>query len=287
MIDLHTHTTASDGTLTPAQLVAHAQERGLTAIAITDHDTVEGVGEALAAGAGCGITVIPGIEISAVHRQTTLHILGYYIDWQSPDFCKSIQVLQNARTERNPAIIKKLQALGVDISLAEVAAEAGTGQVGRPHIAQVLLQKGAVRTARQAFDRFLKKGAAAYVDKFRYPAQEAVAHIRAAGGIPVLAHPSILPCKTAPKLSSLLTELAGYGIMGVEAYYTDHSAKQVKLYEQLARKHGLLVTGGSDFHGSYIQGIALGTGRGSLAVPESVCEELQQAHRRLATATGE
>lgn len=266
MIDLHTHTTASDGTLAPAALVALAKEKNLEAIAVTDHDTVGGVAEALAAGAAAGVEVVPGIEISAEYSGGTLHILGYYIDSTDAQFLGNIGVLQKARADRNPTIIKKLQQLGMRIELEDVIVEAGNGQVGRPHFAQALLKKGYVKTTKEAFDRYLAKGAAAYCDKFRFPPDAAIAHIKSAGGIPVLGHPSSLNCRSAAELEAVVATMVQWGIMGIEVYYSDHNGEQTKLYEELARKHGLLTTGGSDFHGQAIKGVTLGSGRGNLNV---------------------
>jgi predicted metal-dependent phosphoesterase TrpH len=275
MIDLHTHSTASDGTLSPTALVRYAKERNLEALALTDHDTVEGLEEALAAGEREGIEVVPGIEISAEFPESTLHILGYYVDYRSPAFLGNIAILQKARNERNPTIIKKLQALGLDITLEEVAVEAETGQVGRPHFAQVLLQKGYVKSPREAFEKYLAKGAPAYTDKFRFEPVDAIASIRQAGGIPVLGHPFTLRCKTPDELDAVVADMAGWGLMGIEAYYSEHTETQVRLYKDLAEKHNLLITGGSDFHGQSIKGICLGTGKGSLNVQYKCLEKLK------------
>jgi predicted metal-dependent phosphoesterase TrpH len=275
MIDLHTHSTASDGTMSPTALVRHAKERRLEAIALTDHDTVEGLEEALSAGEQEGIEVVPGIEISAEFPDSTLHILGYYMDFKNQAFLDSISVLQKARNERNPAIISKLQALGLAITLEEVTIESETGQVGRPHFAQVLLKKGYVKTPREAFEKYLGKGAPAYTDKFRFDPCDAIAHIRAAGGIPVLAHPFTIKYKTAGELEAIIADMAGWGIMGIEAYYSEHNETQVRMYKDLAEKYNLVLTGGSDFHGQNIKGISLGTGKGSLNIAYKYLEKLK------------
>jgi len=277
MIDLHTHSTASDGTMSPSELVHYARERALEAISLTDHDTVEGVEEALAAGNKEGIEVVPGIEISAEHPGGTLHIAGYFIDINDPDFLRNIAVLQKARAERNPRIVHKLQQLGLDITYDEIKEEAETGQVGRPHFAQVMLKKGYIKKPQEAFDKYLKKGAPAYEDKFRFPPDEAIAHIVNAGGIAVLNHPVTLNCRNTRELESFLETLLPYGLGGVEAYYSDHNPQQAEMYRKIAEKHGLLVTGGSDFHGKNIKGIDLGTGRGNLNIPYSVLESIKKA----------
>ncbi len=275
MIDLHTHSTASDGAMSPTALVRHAKERRLEAIALTDHDTVEGLDEALAAGASQGIEVVPGVEISAEFPDSTLHILGYYMDFKNKSFLERISVLQNARNERNPTIVKKLQQLGLDITLEEITAEAGTGQVGRPHFAQVLVRKGFVKTPREAFDRYLARGAAAYTEKFRFDPRDAIAFIREAGGIPVLAHPFTLKYAGAEELESILSDMVGWGILGIEVYYSEHSETQVRLYRDLAEKYNLALTGGSDFHGQNIKGICLGSGKGGLNISYKCLERLK------------
>ena len=275
MIDLHTHSTASDGTMSPTALVRLAKEMRLEALALTDHDTVEGLEEALAAGASEGIEIVPGIEISAEFPESTLHILGYYVDYKNQAFLDNISILQKARNERNPTIIKKLRDLGLDITLEEVAVEAETGLIGRPHFAQVLMKKGYIKTPHEAFEKYLGKGAPAYTDKFRFEPADAIAHIRQAGGIPVLGHPFTLKYKTTAELEQIVSDMAGWGLMGIEVYYSEHSATQVRLYKDLAEKHNLVITGGSDFHGQNIKGISLGIGKGGLNVPYKCLEKLK------------
>jgi hypothetical protein len=277
-IDLHTHSTASDGTLSPADLMKYAQAKGLEAIALTDHDTVEGLEEAIAAATSIGFEVVPGVEISADYPEATLHILGYYMDFRDSQFLKSLAVLQDARANRNPKIVRKLQQMGINISYEEIQQAAGGGQVGRPHFAQVLLKKGHVRSLQEAFDRYLKKGSPAYEEKFRFPVKDAISMIVNAGGIPVLGHPFTLNCN-GKKLESLIASWKGFGLQGIEAYYSEHDSLQTKLYIELARKHGLVVSGGSDFHGESVKGIDLGTGKGTLNVPYSVLEGLKKKRK--------
>lgn len=275
MIDLHVHTTASDGTLSPVATVHHARSRGLSAVAITDHDTVEGVAEALASGPDAGIEVVPGIEISAEHPLGTVHVLGYYIRHDDRRLRERIAVLQQARNERNPRIIEKLRALGVPITLEQVEREAATGQVGRPHFAKVLVRQGAVRTVREAFDRYLKKGAGAYVDKYRFSPSEAIGCIRDSGGVAVLAHPAIIGRHSNAVLQDMVAGLKDQGLQGIEVYYTEHSPRQQKLYKDFARTFDLVETGGSDFHGPDVNGIEIGTGRGTLYVPDDLLQGLK------------
>lgn len=278
-IDLHAHSTASDGTLSPTELVLYAKRKNLKAIAITDHDTVEGVEEALIAERTVGIEVVPGIEISAEFPNSTLHILGYYIDFKDKTFLERLTILQKARAERNPKIIRKLQALGLAIEYDEVREEAGTGQVGRPHFAQVLVKKGYVKNTREAFDKYLTKGAPAYMDKFRFEAKDAINYIVESGGIPVLSHPFTLDYKNPQALESLVKTWMDFGLQGIEVYYSEHDQVQMRLYEEIAVKYNLLVTGGSDFHGNNLKGIDLGTGRNNLAVPYSILARLKEKRR--------
>jgi len=276
MIDLHVHTTASDGTLSPAATVQHARRRGVSAVAITDHDTVDGVAAALAAGADVGIDVVPGIEISAEHHLGTLHVLGYYIGHDDTRFRERIAVLQRARNERNPRIVEKLRQLGISITLEQVEREAGTGQVGRPHFAKVLVRQGVVRTVGEAFTRYLKKGARAYVDKYRFPPHEAIRCIREAGGVAVLAHPAIIGRHSRAVLQNLVAELTACGLQGIEVYYPEHSPRQQQLYKGFARRFDLVETGGSDFHGTNVNGIEIGIGRGTLYVPDELLQTLKE-----------
>jgi predicted metal-dependent phosphoesterase TrpH len=257
-IDLHTHSNASDGTLSPREVVRLAKERGLAAFALTDHDTIDGLAEALATGRELNLEVIPGVEISARHALGSMHILGYFLDYESELLASRLAVLKQARKDRNPQIIAKLNNLGIPITLEQVEAISGGGQVGRPHIAQALYQRGFVRSLQEAFDIYLGNNGRAYVSKFRFPPGEAIGMIRDAGGLAVLAHPFTLGLHTFDALLPLLQELMDLGLAGVECYYPEHSADQQALYLSLARKLGLLITGGSDFHGDNKPEISLG-----------------------------
>jgi len=249
MVDLHTHSTASDGSYTPEEVVRLAKERGLGAISLTDHDTVDGLAEAVAAGEALGVEVIPGVEISARFPGGSMHILGYFIDYTNGLLDQRLAVLKKARAERNPRIIAKLNALGAKITMAQVEQISGGGQVGRPHIARALLEHGYVRNIQEAFDRYLGNGAPAHVSKFRFPQDEAIAMIREAQGIPVLAHPFTLSLGSAFALKKQLEDLKKLGLAGLEVYYSEHTPEQEALYLKLARDLDLLITGGSDFHG--------------------------------------
>jgi hypothetical protein len=278
-IDLHLHTTASDGVMTPSQIVNYAKSKGLLAIAITDHDTIEGLEEGLLEGERIGLEVIPGIEISAEHSPGSMHLLGFFLDIHHPILKERLGYLQRARAERNPRMAEKLNKLGIDITFDEVLKASGGGQVGRPHFAQVLLEKGYVRSFQEAFDRFLKKGASAYVEKMRFSAEESIHFINEANGVAVLAHPNTLQVNGYSELENLILRLVKRGLRGIEAYYPEHSALEVAQYKTLAERHGLLVTGGTDYHGIDKNGLAIGVGRGEMKLPYSIVENLKAARR--------
>jgi predicted metal-dependent phosphoesterase TrpH len=273
-IDLHAHTTHSDGSATPEELIALACAKQARAVAVTDHDTVSAIGEARAAANGFGIEFVPGIEISAEYSPGTMHILGYFIDEQSSALGAKLEELRDARERRNPQIAERLQSLGFDISYDEVIRLAGNQVVGRPHFARLMIQKGYVATMQEAFDRFLKKDAVAYVEKARLSPRDSIALIHGAGGVAVLAHPYQL------KLSyedgeELVGELVELGLDGIEAVYSRHSVTERTTYSEMAARHGLLVTGGSDYHGSYKPDISIVTGLGDLDVPYELLEALK------------
>ena len=257
-IDLHTHSTASDGSMAPKEVVHLAKERGLKAIALTDHDTIDGLAEAVAAGKECGVEVIPGVEISARHPGGSMHILGLFLDYKDNLFAQRLAVLKQARKDRNPQIIVKLNELGIPLTMERVERLSGRGQMGRPHIARALYEGGFVRSLQEAFDIYLGNQGKAYVSKFRFPPQEAIEMIREAKGVPVLAHPFTLGLNKPESLRERLRELAGLGLAGLEVFYPEHSAEQEALYRSLARDLNFLITGGSDFHGDNKPEVDLG-----------------------------
>jgi len=276
-VDLHLHTTASDGVLSPSRIVRYAKGKGLKAIAITDHDTIDGNAEALDEGAKLGIEVIPGVEISVQFDLGSMHILGFFIDIGNQGLNESLSLLQETRAGRNPKMVQKLRELGLEISYDEVLHASGGGQVGRPHFAQVLVKKGYVNTVQEAFDRYLRKGAPAYVDKFRFDPKEAMELIREAGGIPVLAHPFTLHIPSPHQLNALLAELVQLGLMGIEISYPEHTKDQISLYKGLAEKHGLLVTGGSDYHGIEADKVEIGIGSRDMRLSYTMVEAMKEA----------
>ena len=284
-IDLHIHTTASDGTLTPSEVISQALKLNLKAIAITDHDTLAGSKAASRAGIPPSLKFLTGVEISAAPpsfyaASGSFHLLGYSIRLDDPALNRALEKLQQARKNRNPAIISRLNDLGIRITLDEVRRQSGKGQLGRPHIGQVLVKKGVVESMDEAFARFLGTGGAAYVDKYRIECHQAIELILQAGGIPVLAHPGLLSCKTKDQFSELIAGLRDMGIQGVEVYYSEHSREQTRLFTELAQRHNLLMTGGTDFHGAIQPQIAIGSGKGDLFVPYELYEKLIRPEKR-------
>jgi predicted metal-dependent phosphoesterase TrpH len=281
-IDLHIHSTASDGTLSPSEILSLAQSLNLGAIAITDHDTIEGSKEALRIGIPAPLKFLTGVEISASPPQFfvgsgSIHILGYSMRLEDPTLNQTLQVLQESRETRNPRIIERLKNLGIDIDLKDVLKQAGNGQLGRPHIATVLLKKKYVKSIREAFDKYLAKGKPAYVDKDRVECDRAIEIILGAGGIPVLAHPVLLGYPTNKALEDFVRSLKTMGLKGIEVYYPDHSPAQTAYYTELANHFDLLMTGGTDFHGSLKPDLKMGTGRGNLFIPYDLYERLIQS----------
>lgn len=276
-IDLHIHSTASDGSLSPLEIIEKAKNAGLQAIAITDHDTIEGSAEALHFPQTSALEILSGIEISADYLSGSMHILGYLIRLDDLSLKQTLKGLQQARAKRNLKIIEKLQELGIDIGHKEVSKVSGGGQIGRPHIAQVLVHKGAVPSIEEAFHKLLKKGGPAYVPRYRLSPAEAIQMILQAGGVPVLAHPFTLDAKNEAELEGILLDLKQAGLKGVEAYYPDNGPGRTAQYERLARRHDLLVTGGTDFHGAAKPGVHLGIGRGGMRIPYRLVEELKKS----------
>ena len=278
-IDLHIHSTASDGSLTPAEIIDHAQKLNLAAIAITDHDSIYGSKEALRTGIPPSVKFLTGVEISAAHPaffpgSGSFHILGYGIRIDNHALNQTLNKLREARKNRNPKIIKRLNELGFKISLEDVNLTVADGQLGRPHIAHAMIKKGFVKSIDEAFDKFLGAGKPAYVDKDRIGCEEAIKMILGAGGVPVLAHPALLDIDGDCQLDELIQNLIKIGMRGIEVYYPVHSAEQIRRYSELADKYDLLMTGGTDFHGSITPEIKMGTGKGTLFIPYELYERL-------------
>ncbi len=280
-IDLHNHSTASDGTLPPSQLVSMAKAQNLAAIAITDHDTVAGAAEALAAGQQYNIEVVAGVEISvdAISPDglpISLHLLGYFIDHENQELKQALDRRQNDREARNQQMLHKLNELGVHLTMEQVKEfQASNGSLGRPHFAQAMVRYGWVKDTDQAFRNYLARGAAAYVHKRRLSQKEGIGLIRRAGGVAALAHPAHL-LQHNVYFNGLLHGLKSYGLQAVETYYGEYTPQQTQYLINVARKFGLATCGGSDFHGQAKPGLKMGSGRGQLKVPYSCLQELKQ-----------
>ena len=287
-VDLQIHTTFSDGVLSPTEAVKQAAAAKLKAVAITDHDTINGIPEALAQGTRSRIEVIPGIEIAAICPTGTMDILGYFIDIASPSLESRLHQLREMRSERNPKILEKLHDLGIDIRLEEVLETAGAGAaVGRPHIARVLVKHGHAKDVQEAFDRFLGRNAPAFVPKERLASAAVIELIRESAGVPVLAHPHTIGIGLGAELDVLVSRLVREGLLGIEAIYSGYDVRTTAILTHLAEKHNILVTGGSDFHGDPTSEIRIGTGTGDLRVPYRLAENLRAAAQSLRQKTVE
>ena len=266
-VDLHVHSTASDGKLSPSQIIARAAEIGLKVIALTDHDSVDGIIPALEASkAFPSLTFIPGVEISTDLADGEAHILGYFIDYASPELAKLLQKSRDSRSGRGKRMVEKLNALGVKIEWARVQQIAGDGAIGRPHVAQAMMEKGYIKQFEEAFDKYIGHGGPAYVEREKMTPEEAVSMIVNARGLPVLAHPF-----TVKDPEAMVISLKKVGLIGLEVYYKDNTPRQTANALLLAKKYGLIPTGGTDFHG-------IGDGNevrlGGTEVPMSSAERL-------------
>ena len=276
MIDLHTHTNESDGTLSPQQLIEASQRIGLQALAITDHDTLAGYDLAVPHAPRAGIELVCGVELSINCSGRSIHLLVYFLrNPPTHDFRQWLLSLQAGRRKRNEALVRKLCSQGMPITLEEVAAHGGR-LLARPHFAAVMIEKGYAASRREAFDKYLDEAGSCYVSRQEPHFGEAMDRIRAAQGIAVLPHPSRIGLSWE-QLQPMVVDMCDLGLKGIEVYHSDHSPAETDFYLHLARKFGMAATGGSDFHGETKPGIALGTGKGSnLKLPYSILEELRQ-----------
>ncbi|WP_342668065.1 PHP domain-containing protein [Vulcanibacillus modesticaldus] len=244
--DLHTHSTASDGLHEPSENVKFAKKVGLAAIGITDHDSVSGIDEAIEIANQLGIEVVPGIEMSTVEKGQDIHILGYFVNYKDKEFLRSLDELLKVRERRNEMMVEKLNELGIDITIKEVVAKVRRkgAKPGRPHIGEVLLDKGIVSTMEEAFDLYLGKKGKAFVNPIRISPEEGIEIIKKAGGVPVLAHPGVYDD------DEMVIRLIKYGLGGIEAYHPDHDQAGERKYQEMAERYRILATAGSDFHGT-------------------------------------
>jgi len=248
-IDLHTHTTASDGIYPPRELIDLAMRGGLVAMAITDHDTVDGLPEAMEYAASVGFRLYPGVEFSIDYDAGSFHLLGLNIDYRNRRLVKTLRELAEHRESRSYRIIEDLKKHGIDIPIEEVVRAAGGGSMGRPHVARVMVNHGYASNIKEIFQKYLVKGKPGYVKKVRIRFEDAIGLVRECGGIAVVAHPISLECRDMEEFETRLMEFVGAGVEGLEAFASMHTVEQAALYEEIARRNGLLVTGGSDFHG--------------------------------------
>lgn len=274
-VDLHAHSTASDGSDTPAGLVELAVSIGLTALALTDHDTQEGLAEAREAVGSSDLELIPGTELSLEFDSGGMHLVVLWLEPGDGPLQDRLQSLQEGRGGRNARIVEALNGLGMPMTLEEVEEEAGGGSVGRPHIAAVMVRHGYVPDIKSAFDLWLANDRPAYMGRPRLNPEEAIGLARESGAVPILAHPHTLGINRAETMSEVLARLCDAGLVGLEAMYSAYQRHERYGYADLARRFGLVPSGGSDYHGTYKAGLDLGIGYGDLHVPESTLEELR------------
>ncbi|MDP1853455.1 MAG: PHP domain-containing protein [Candidatus Omnitrophota bacterium] len=269
--DLHTHTTFSDGTSTPYELIKLAKDNGLSAVAICDHDTIDGIFPAKEAAGETGIEIIPALELSAEHNNAEVHILGFLIDYEDANLLSRLKKMRQDRVSRMHEMVEKLKSQGISINVDKVFRLAGAATVGRMHLARILHVEGFVSTLQGAFNKYIGEHRPAYVSRFKLTPKEAIELVLSAKGIPVLAHPYIL------NNDKVIEEFSGYGLRGIEAYYPEHLPSVTKHYEEVADRLNLIKTGGSDFHGAIKPQNPLGR----VKVPYSVVEELKDAKKKL------
>ena len=283
-IDLHAHTTASDGRLTPIELVDLALVKGLTLLAVTDHDSTEGVAAALDRASGTPLEVWPGVELSTDIERSEVHMLGYFVDPAAKEFEEMLFRLRDSRIGRAQRMVEKLNEQGMAVSFARVREIAGDGAIGRPHVAQALVEAGFVADAKEAFDRFLGRTGPAYAERFKLVPTGAIKLIVEAGGMPVLAHPMYISREPGFKLRPFVAELAAAGLVGIECYYADASDAVVRDIESVAAEFGLIPTGGTDFHGPGVYATELG----DRDIPTTTIERMRawrQLPRKVLTTT--
>ncbi len=279
MIDLHTHTTASDGSLSPRELVQLAKDTGLEAVAVTDHDNTDGLFEAMEAGKDLGIPVIPGIELSA-RFERELHIVGLFIDWQNPLLQDTIEELKTFRKNRNQYTLQKLQELGFSLTMEEVRALATGHVMGRAHFARAMVNRGYVQSTKEAFQKYLGNGRPAYSANQMLSPAECIRLIHQCGGLAFLAHCHFLK-KEGSDFTDLVDELVSAGLDGLEGYYTEYTPEKQEEYLMVCRERKLLISGGSDFHGAMKPDIHIGTGFGNLCVPDELLEAMIQKRKQM------
>ena len=279
-IDLHTHSLCSDGAQTPTDVVRTAKEAGLSAIALSDHDNIDGVQEAMDAGKALGVEVIPAVELSA-QSDTELHILGYFIDIHNKKLQETMAYALQVRDERQEETCRKLNEQGFEITMDELREEAhGNPVLCRAHFAQIMVRKGYAESVKEAFSKYLSVGCYAYSNRQALTGPEAVSIIREAGGIAVAAHLHLIKMPDE-QLKEYLKSLIPYGLDGIEGYYSDYTPDMQERYQAMAKELGLVISGGTDYHGANKPHLSIGTGRGNLEIPYSVLEGLRERHAQI------
>lgn len=274
LTDLHTHSTASDGTFSPSEVAELAKDAGLASVALTDHDTTDGLDEFMEAGKRLGIETIPGIELAAGYKNTELHIVGLFIDYNSSTLKESMEFIVNERNERNKKMIKALSRIGIEISLRELEENAGGNIITRAHYANVMVNRGYVKNKEEAFDRYISSGRPGYVKRETLTPKTCIEVIRKSGGIPVLAHATLYGYGYL-EIHNLVGKLKGYGLMAMETIYSTYTPRQSEELRKICEYYKLMKSGGSDFHGLNKPDIKIGTGRGALKIPQSFADEMK------------
>lgn len=275
MVDLHTHSSASDGTVSPSGIVELADHAGLRAVALTDHDTVEGLAEFVDAASASRVEAVPGVEIACSWYGGSLHLVGLFIDPHTPGLQRLLQSVIAARGKRNRAMLQRLCELGTHLMWEDVVAAAGGGVIGRPHFARALVERGHCRSKTEAFTRFLATGKPAYVRRFLPLPSAGIGAIHGAGGVAVWAHPLAFRSVSPARLRHTTQRLKSMGLDALEAFYPDHTPEHEEVALRVAHETGLSISGGSDFHGEITPGIRIGTGAGRLHVPDHVLQVLK------------
>lgn len=273
-VDLHVHSSCSDGTLTPTELIILAKSQGLSAMAMTDHDTIVGISEAMAAGKEYNIEVVPGIELSCAYGSKEIHILGLYVDYKDRFFNDELENLRTIRTERNLQIIEKFKSFGIEISFEEMKQLYGNAVVTRAHFADYLLLKGYIKSRNEAFERYIGDNRPCYMPREKLTPEQTIRLITEAGGVPILAHPTLYHLGGA-EMNKLIHYLCRSGLVGIEAIYSTYSIGEEIQMRKLAKENHLIISGGSDYHGANKPYINLGTGRGHLCIPYDVLDNIK------------
>lgn len=279
-IDLHTHTTASDGTDTPSKLVQNAVDKKLSAIAITDHDTVAGIPEALETAKNLPIEVVAGIELSCLYNDKDLHMLGYFIDYKKQSFLEKLEELKKKREYRNEQMRQKLEQNGIYLTMEQIQGQAEQSVITRAHFAKAMEEAGYIKSKEEAFLKYIGDGCPCFVQKLRFTPKEAIDLIHSAGGVAVLAHPLIYKM-SYDEIDLLLKHLKECGLTGVEVYHSSHNTSNSGKLREMIRPYDLLPTGGSDYHGSNKPDVHLGYGYGNMTISHSLLEDLKQAHSKM------